>query len=616
MVYIKCEVACLIIVIFMSLRYHAAKHTINLVHRTFSVSMMTLICNLFFNAIYIMTVNSYETAPQYIVTISYKLYSVSLLASLYMFYIHVKFIADGNKILHNRIGLVNQLILSGLLLVDLLIVPVKYGNSEHGMYATGMISTYEHICSLMLISFTIIKIYTRRKELDMRIKGTILVAYVAVISSLLVQHYFKTMTVSALGLTVGIIAFYITLENPDLILLKKMEIEKKKAERERQRAEAASSSKSKVVTIVSHEIRTPMNAIVGMTELLINNEENEKKLKYLTNIKNSADALVIIVNDILDQSKIEAGKMQIVSQPYELRKLAENIKLILENRVGEKPIEIICDIDETLPTFIEGDSVRIRQVLINLMNNSVKFTEKGHIKLTVTVVSRDKTGFDIKFTVSDTGMGIKEEDMEKLFSAFTQVDVEKNHEKEGTGLGLTISSELVKLMGGQIRVESEYGKGTDFFFTIHQGLVAEEQIVEDNKKQVEGEQVDIEGMNVLIVDDTELNLEIVKEILGMVGVKSEAASSGKQALEMIEEYKYDMILTDYYMPEMSGTEFTQRVRDAASDYFRKVPIIAITGDTSEEARSAFNSSGITDYIEKPIDAQRLIEAVKKYAVKI
>ena len=242
-------------------------------------------------------------------------------------------------------------------------------------------------------------------------------------------------------------------------------------------AEEANASKSAFLSIVSHEIRTPMNAVVGMTELLLRDEDSltTKQAKYLNNIKNSGASLVMIVNDILDQSKIEAGKMEIVEDVYELRPMVDDVKMIIENRIGTKPIHLVMEIDEQIPDVMVGDSLRIRQILINLMNNAVKFTTEGFIKLSISVESKESDKLYLCFAVQDSGQGINEADLSKLGQAFTQVDVKKNHGKEGTGLGLSISRDFISLMGGQLQVNSTYGKGTTFYFTISQGFVDEEE---------------------------------------------------------------------------------------------------------------------------------------------
>lgn len=393
-------------------------------------------------------------------------------------------------------------------------------------------------------------------------------------------------------------------------------------------AEAANASKSAFLSVVSHEIRTPMNAVVGMTELLLRDKENlsEKQEKYLKNIQSSGNSLVMIVNDILDQSKIEAGKMEIIEQPYEIRPMVEDVKLIIEDRVGEKDIRLDVEINENVPKFLVGDSLRLRQILINLMNNAVKFTDEGFIALKIKCVGDRPEQTKIRVSVEDSGQGILPEDLSKLGQAFSQVNTKMNHAKEGTGLGLSISKDFICLMGGQLQVSSVYGKGSEFYFEIWQGLAKEES---DDKTEAvvktawkDDEDFTCKGAKILVVDDTVINLMIIEEILEPLKAKVETCESGDVAVELVKKNKYDMIFMDYFMPKMDGVKATEKIRfmsmqasddgnDDLAKYFKEVPIITMTGDTSEDTRSKFIKAGINDFAEKPVDAKN----IKKLLIK-
>jgi len=283
--------------------------------------------------------------------------------------------------------------------------------------------------------------------------------------------------------------------------------------------------------------------------------------------------------------------------------------MIIENRIGEKPIKLVYDIDDSIPEKLNGDSLRLRQVLINLMNNAVKFTDSGEIRLTVKVINDENDRYNISFSVKDTGMGVKKEDLSRLFQAFTQVDLKKNLGKEGTGMGLSISSELISLMGGQLEVASEYGQWTEFFFTISQGAAKEAEVTNNTESFEE-----IKGIRVLVVDDTDINLEIAREIFEMLGVNADTAESGQDAIEMLFDNKYDIIFTDYIMPEMSGTEFAVKAREYMEEG-KEIPIIALTGDVSDNAINEFKKAGINDYIQKPINVNKLALITKQWIKK-
>lgn len=383
---------------------------------------------------------------------------------------------------------------------------------------------------------------------------------------------------------------------------------------QKEAAEAANKSKSRFLSVVTHEIRTPMNAVVGMTNLLLKDvgSLNEKQKKYLYNIRNSGQSLVMIVNDILDQSKIEAGKMELVNAPYNLRSVADDVKLIIENRVGEKPIDVVCEIASEVPSYIVGDALRIRQIMINLMNNAVKFTEEGSVTLGVAITEQSEGRIRLKFSVKDTGQGIRQQDLNKLWEAFSQVDTERNHSKEGTGLGLSISKDFVGMMGGILKVESVYGKGSEFYFEIWQDIADESLMVEESAESEEKNY----NIKVLVVDDTPINLMIAEEVLTTMGVSVDTSTSGTRALQMVKRFKYDFVFMDYRMPNMDGVELTKEIRalekgyrvmgeNEMAEYIRKLPIIALTGDTSDEAYEAFMVAGASGFTDKPINPEQV-----------
>lgn len=380
-------------------------------------------------------------------------------------------------------------------------------------------------------------------------------------------------------------------------------------------AEEALMSRSAFIAIVSHEIRTPMNAIVGMAELLLRDKDSlsEQQYKFIGNIKHSGDALMMIVNDILDQSKLEAGKMELIEGEYELQPMLDDVKLIIENRVGQKPIDVSICVDERVPRWLIGDSLRIRQIIINLMNNSVKFTECGFVRLNIDCVDMDEESVMLKFLVEDSGQGIKPEDLGRLGSAFTQVDSVRNHAKEGTGLGLSISREFINMMGGRLEVTSIYGQGSSFFFTISQGKVndSEARLLEESttnatdNDNVEGTW---QGKKILVVDDTEVNLIIMQELMKPLNANVDAVGSGESALAKIQNNTYDCIFIDYMMPNMDGVETTRRIRELRVT----TPIISMTGDESEETHLDFVKAGISDFIKKPIDYKKVVDMLKKW----
>ena len=387
-----------------------------------------------------------------------------------------------------------------------------------------------------------------------------------------------------------------------------------KVEMEKDKAESANEAKSAFLSNMSHEIRTPMNAIVGMTEILLREEHSEQTREYLNNIKSSGAALLTIINDILDFSKIESGKMEIVEEEYEPMTMLNDLSMIFLNRIEDKKIELVYDIDKILPAKLIGDEKRLRQIIINLMNNAIKFTDSGHVKLSVKINPLEKDNIELTFLVEDTGQGIKEEDIGKLFGSFQQVDTKKNHYKEGTGLGLAISKQLVELMHGSIGVESTYGEGSKFCFTVPQKVLDATPATEvKSERKAEEQQLQFiaPDARILVVDDNDMNLKVAVGLLEPLKLQIDTAHNGKDALNMVKEKTYDIVFMDHMMPVMDGIEATREIRKLEDEGLGKLPIVALSANATKEARQMFIQEKMDDFVAKPI----IFEEIKKCILK-
>jgi len=387
----------------------------------------------------------------------------------------------------------------------------------------------------------------------------------------------------------------------------------------REKAEAANRAKSNFLANMSHEIRTPMNAIVGMSELLIEESHGRKIQEYAYDIKTAAINLLAIINDILDFSKVEAGKMELVEEEYSPMEQIQDTVNLVKLAAKQKGIAFEVDIADGLPSKLYGDPGRIRQILVNIINNAIKFTKEGSVALKISGEVKEKDQFDLKFVVKDTGMGIKEEDLEAIFESFRQLDMNRNRQSEGTGLGLAITKQLVSLMDGDIQVESEYGKGTCFTVHIKQRIVemgtfTEEKVSQktENRQTENNEEFTASGYSVLLVDDNTMNRKVAAAMLKKYGFKMAEADSGQAAIERVKRVAYDLILMDHMMPETDGVEATRIIRNECGENGKNAVIIALTANALQGAKEMYLENGFDDFLSKPFDRNQLHTLLTKW----
>ena len=372
----------------------------------------------------------------------------------------------------------------------------------------------------------------------------------------------------------------------------------------KERAEDADKAKGNFLANMSHEIRTPMNAISGMAEFILRDSQDEKAVKQATMIKSASNTLLSIINDILDFSKIESGKLELINDSYKLSSLVNVVATMIRIRLKDKDVVLDLDVDECIPDSLYGDEVRIKQILINIMGNSVKFTKEGRITLSMRAEKEDERHVRLFIKVSDTGIGIKEEDLGKIFSSFTQVDTRRNRSVEGTGLGLAISKRLVQMMGGDISVSSVYGEGTSFAFDIQNevedwspiGSVSEKQAVA--RQEVFRASFTAPEARVLVVDDNEINLDVAEGILAPYKMNVFKASSGQEAIDEFRENEFDIIFMDHMMPVMDGVETMRKIRCMPRG--ETAVIIALTANALSGAAAEYRDLGFQDFLAKPI----------------
>ena len=403
-------------------------------------------------------------------------------------------------------------------------------------------------------------------------------------------------------------------------LLMNLEKQKALAEENRQAAVRANQAKGDFLANMSHEIRTPMNAIIGMNEMVMREEISPKAAQYSKDIYNAGQTLLAIINDILDFSKIESGKMEIVPVTYELGSLLNDVLNMVTKKVKDKGLKLVTDISPDIPHQLFGDEIRIRQIILNLVNNAVKYTEKGTVTLKVECRKQQEKTIDLRVSVIDTGIGIRSEDLDKLFNSFQRVDMSANRKIEGTGLGLAITKQLVEQMDGYIRVESTYGQGSEFSVSFPQTVMDDAPIGDFTSRTAnlytdqKNEEIRFTApeARILIVDDNKVNLTVAKGLIKETKVQVDTVLSGEEALDKVKTNRYHIILLDHMMPVMDGMETLKRMREQEENASRDAVVIALTANAISGSREQYISAGFEDYLSKPINASRYKEMIRKY----
>lgn len=502
------------------------------------------------------------------------------------------------KLLKNTYAITNS-----ILGIIIMLLPIYLNNGGvNNTYSYGpsvdFLFLVSAIYSILIIFMVISDLKNIKKKGYIPVVSLLLLICVAAI----VQKINPNLLIINLAYSLTVFIMYHTIENPDIKMLEEVSIAKESAEK-------ANNAKSDFLSNMSHEIRTPLNAIVGFSESLKEDNLSEDSKNKVNDIITASNNLLEIVNGILDISKIEANKLEIINKEYDVHSMLDELVSLTKARIGNRDLLLNVNIDRALPSVLYGDNTRLKQIILNLLTNAVKYTKEGSINFTVSTVVKDNI-CRLIISVEDTGIGMKEESLNKLFTKFERLNVEKQITIEGTGLGLAITKKLVDLMNGKIIVQSVYGKGSKFTVSIDQRIIAVEKPITKQEAKSESKIVDANGARVLLVDDNELNIKVAATLLRKYNFTIDSCTSAIACIAKIKNgEKYDLILMDDMMPKMTGKEAVKQLK---SDPNYKIPTIVLTANAITGMREEYLAAGFDDYLSKPIEKKELERVIKEH----
>ena len=534
-----------------------------------------------------------------------KFYLVYYFLWAYFFLLYIFVISFREKteyLLQKKFTKPSIILTSIIISLIVLIMPIQITYEDNVAYSSGLSVNMVYGLCFIMVGIMLYCLLRNLKKISTKEYIPLLTFMVLSTFCMIIQKTYPEITLMLMCHSIVTSLMYFTIENPDVKMVKELEVAKNEAEK-------ANHAKSEFLSSMSHELRTPLNAIVCFSELLESKEGLDSESKdFAKDIVSASHNLLDLVNGVLDISKIEAGKMELINKEYNSQELFNSLSTMVIPRIGDKPIDFKTVIASDIPPVLKGDTGKLKQIILNLLTNAVKYTDKGFIKYRVECINDFKNNkTKLIITITDTGRGIKKEDIDRLFKKFERLEEDRNTSIEGTGLGLAITEGLAELMGGKITVISDYGKGSTFKFVVIQEIVNVE-LKEEKSNITSSDYNTFEGKNALIVDDSKLNLKVAENVLKNFLVTTESVTSGLECLSCVNSKKYDIIFMDIMMPNMSGVEVLRKLRENGVN----TPVIALTADAIEGQEEKYMSEGFDGYISKPINKEKLSYVLNKY----
>lgn len=605
----KTQIACIIFIFFIAVLYFLSTGKKSTSSKWFSTMLICTLLHLIFDAVTVYTVNHLEIISPVVNRVAHIFFMGTMLALFYIAYKYLESLIEeeiGQKIKSYEFSVIPLI----LTILGAVFLPLEYIESERSNYSYGPAAFMTYIGVAIYVVYIIRLIRRYGKQIPQKKMRAIHVALISEIPVAIYQIIIPDSLITCIGMVLLNLGIYMTTENPDALLVDQLEKEKR-------RADSANEAKTNFLANMSHEIRTPITAVLGMNELILRESKESNVRQYARDIEGSARSLLSIINDILDITKIEAGKLTVISAEYEVATLLHDVNNMISFKARMKELEYITNIDENIPQRLMGDDIRLRQILVNILNNAVKYTQKGSVTLDIKMLPSEKEHVArIRFSVKDTGIGIKKEDLQKLCQPFERIEEKRNRNIEGTGLGMSITKQLLGLQQSELEVSSVYGEGSEFSFELYQEIVDKTPIgkldegtgIQHNEFQHAFEAPDAK---ILLVDDNELNRRVFVGLLKETKIQIDQAENGNECLKKIAEEAYDIIFLDHMMPEMDGVE-TLRIMKQMEDFPSKgAPVIVLTANAIVGAKENYLAEGFDDFLEKPIDYHKLESMIKE-----